>query len=106
MYIAELVDRFPSWSLGDVAALPPNTMVSLEQISTLDADVIFAVSQDGSPMEEIPGWGNLTAVRNGTAQQLDLGGSISLLAPSLLSIDHFLDTAEPTFAAMDGVAAG
>ncbi|BBG05124.1 hypothetical protein PSA01_49480 [Pseudonocardia saturnea] len=81
-------------------------MVSLEQISTLDADVIFAVSQDGSPMEEIPGWGNLTAVRNGTAQQLDLGGSISLLAPSLLSIDHFLDTAEPTFAAMDGVAAG
>ncbi|MFW5417717.1 ABC transporter substrate-binding protein [Nocardiopsis sp. CNT-189] len=76
-------------------------VVSPELLEDLDADAVFYVSQDGTAVEELPGWDDLSAVERGTAQELDLAASNALISPSVLNVPYVLEAIDPTLEALE-----
>lgn len=80
---------------------PDQEMITPENTDMLESDVLFYILQDGAPISATGPWEELSAVRNGTAQELDIAAGNALIGPSVLNIPYLLESIEPTLEAAE-----
>ncbi len=75
-------------------------LISPERIDLLNSDllVVYVPGGNNAVVNQVPGWSNLTAVKNGTVVYLDDKTQPAFSVPSAPSVGFVIDTLNPVAA--------
>lgn len=88
----------------EVAALhngqSTRALISPERVDLLNSDllVVYVVGGNNTVLQQVPGWNNLTAVKNGTVVYLNEESQPAFSVPSAPSVGFVIDTLNPVAA--------
>lgn len=75
--------------------------LSEEQVGLLDADLV-GILTNGSDPSSLPGWDQLTAVRQGSLVDFEFGDVVGLNTPTPLSVPYVVDLLRPALEVVAG----
>lgn len=79
------------WARSLIACL---TLLAMSAPACSSADVLVILPNDGDP-HEVPGYEQLTAVRNGAVAELGFADIVGINTPTPMSIPHAIDVLRP-----------